>query len=56
MREGNRTALPMQDDENNKKIIGPLSNDAVAPTENWSDASHQADLERRESCPWDASV
>ena len=56
MREGNRTALPMQDDENNKKIIGPLSNDAVAPTENWSDASHQADLERREGCPWDASV
>ena len=56
MQEGNRTALPMQDDENNKKIIGPLSNDAVAPTENWSDASHQADLERREGCPWDASV
>ena len=56
MQEGNRTALPMQDDENNKKIIGPLSNDAVAPTENWLDASHQADLERREGCPWDASV
>ncbi|MDA9237792.1 aromatic ring-hydroxylating dioxygenase subunit alpha [Planktomarina sp.] len=56
MGAGNRNALPMQNGEKIKTIIGPLSNDAVAPTENWSGASHQADLERRATCPWDASV
>ena len=53
---GNRAALPMQDGTKAKAIIGPLSNDAVAPTSNWSGVSHQADLERRAGCPWDASV
>jgi len=53
---GDRAALPMQDKALTRSIIGPLSNDAVAPTEDWSGISHQADLERRAGCPWDASV
>jgi len=51
---GKWNELPMQGDVG--ALIGPLSNDAVAPTEDWSQISHQADLERRASCPWDASI
>ncbi|PSL17099.1 aromatic ring-hydroxylating dioxygenase subunit alpha [Shimia abyssi] len=52
---GDRDALPMQGEETSG-IIGPLSNDTIAPTANWSGASREADLERRSGCPWDASV
>lgn len=37
-------------------IVGPLSNDAIAPTELWEENSHRADLARRKNCPWDASI
>lgn len=40
----------------NATIVGPLSNDAIAPTNDWQAASWQADLQRRAECPWDASV
>ena len=56
LENGDRAALPMQDDPKVKQIIGPLSNDAVACTDDWSGISHKADLERRAGCPWDASV
>ena len=37
-------------------IRGPLSNDAIAETDDWQAASHAVDIERRAACPWDASV
>ena len=54
LESGARDALPMQGDVSD--LIGPLSNDAVAETKDWSQISHAADLERRASCPWDATV
>jgi phenylpropionate dioxygenase-like ring-hydroxylating dioxygenase large terminal subunit len=48
-------ALPMQTAAA-ESIVGPLSNDAVAQTEQWQQASHAADMARRADCPWDASV
>ena len=56
LESGDRQALPMQDASAAKAIIGPLSNDSVAPTDNWPGISHEADLERRAGCPWDASI
>ena len=53
--EGKLEALPMQSAQA-ANIIGPLSNDAIAKTDDWQDASWQADMTRRAECPWDASV
>ena len=39
-----------------REIVGPLSNDAISPTHQWKTKSHEADLERRDLCPWDASI
>ncbi|NCX58783.1 MAG: aromatic ring-hydroxylating dioxygenase subunit alpha [Rhodobacteraceae bacterium] len=47
--------LPMKDDATSA-IKGPLSNDAITKTSNWEKASQAADLERRNSCPWDAEI
>ena len=52
--EGTARDLPMQGPV--ASILGPLSNDAIADTANWQSASHDADLARRSTCPWDASV
>ncbi len=53
--EAGRTgALPMQGDVGGLK--GPLSNDAIADTQDWQAASHAADVARRAACPWDATV
>lgn len=49
-------ALLMRGSANVSAIVGPLSNDAIAATEDWQAASWQADLQRRAECPWDASV
>ena len=38
------------------QIKGPLSNDAITKTSEWQQASKAADFERRNSCPWDASI
>ncbi len=48
-------ALPMRNAPVDQ-IVGPLSNDAIASTDDWKEASWQADLQRRAECPWDASV
>lgn len=48
--------LPMQDFESTPKIFGPLSNDAIADSNDWQAASSLADTERRTACPWDARV
>ncbi len=49
-------SLPMRSGSDVAEIVGPLSNDAIAETGNWQEASHAADLQRRAECPWDASV
>ena len=48
-------ALPMRDADAGN-ILGPLSNDAIAATDDWAGASHAYDMARRAECPWDASV
>ncbi|MAQ82745.1 MAG: ring-hydroxylating oxygenase subunit alpha [Maritimibacter sp.] len=53
--DGGDDALPMRD-EAAATIKGPLSNDAIATTDEWETASHAADMERRAACPWDATV
>ena len=50
------TALPMRGGVDVSRIVGPLSNDAIADTADWEAASLRADLERRAACGWDASV
>ncbi|MDE4175752.1 aromatic ring-hydroxylating dioxygenase subunit alpha [Phaeobacter sp. PT47_59] len=55
LESGDLGSLPMQDSAA-AGIIGPLSNDAIASTEDWQGASWQADMERRKDCPWDATV
>ena len=52
---GELDALPMQKVDA-AAVVGPLSNDAVASTDNWQDASFKQDMERRAACSWDASV
>ena len=54
--EGQESALPMRNGADLSSILGPLSNDAVTDTENWQEASRHADRERREACPWNATV
>ncbi|MBV7407385.1 aromatic ring-hydroxylating dioxygenase subunit alpha [Maritimibacter sp. DP1N21-5] len=53
--ETGEAGLPMQDADA-AMIRGPLSNDAIGDTADWETASHQADLARRSTCPWDATV
>lgn len=48
--------LPMRGDTVPSDILGPLSNDAIADSADWLNASQQADLARRAECPWDATV
>ena len=52
---GELNALPMQQVDASM-VVGPLSNDAVASTDNWQNASFEQDMERRAACSWDASV
>ena len=52
---GELDALPMQQVDASM-VVGPLSNDAVASTDNWQSASFEQDMERRAACSWDASV
>ena len=52
----NPDRLPMMHHAEAAAIVGPLSNDAVASTDQWRTASSVADRERRSACPWDASV
>lgn len=48
--------LPMLGVAATSDIVGPLSNDAIANTDDWLNASRQADMARRAECPWDAAV
>lgn len=53
--KGDESALPMRTAAG-AAIKGPLSNDAIADTQDWQGASMQADMDRRAACPWDATV
>jgi len=53
---GDRAALPMQGNAHVKTIVGPLSNDTIALTDDWFGVSYRADLKRRAACSWDASI
>ena len=53
--EARYDALPMQGADLSE-LVGPLSNDAIAETANWKEASQAADMARRADCPWDATV
>jgi hypothetical protein len=48
--------LPMLNGTPPSEIFGPLSNDAITKSDDWRDASRQADMARRAECPWDATV
>lgn len=52
---GDRQTLPMQTAAAGR-IIGPLSNDAIADSGDWQKASWDADMARRAACPWDATI
>jgi hypothetical protein len=54
--DNNADALPMRGALDASAVRGPLSNDAIAATQDWQQASHAADLQRRAECPWDARV
>lgn len=54
--DGRADTLPMKGRITAQSLVGPLSNDAIASTQNWQSASHAADMARRAQCPWDASV
>lgn len=53
--EGDEGALPMRGADVTR-LVGPLSNDSIAATQDWKSASRAADLARRAECPWDATV
>ncbi|MGI3163167.1 aromatic ring-hydroxylating dioxygenase subunit alpha [Pseudooceanicola sp. 200-1SW] len=53
---GKPERLPMQDMQTTVQIKGPLSNDAIADSDDWLGASMAADMERRRAAPWDATV
>lgn len=55
LERGDLGALPMQA-PGTEQITGPLSNDAIAQTQDWQGASHALDMKRRADCPWDATV
>lgn len=54
--EGRIADLPMHGAVTPSELTGPLSNDAIADTEDWRAASDAADHSRRADCPWDATV
>lgn len=56
LERGDVDELPMRGETDPASIYGPLSNDAIAPTEDWAGSSGAADRERRAACPWDAVV
>jgi phthalate 4,5-dioxygenase oxygenase subunit len=57
LKEGKVEALPMLDGADQKKIVGPISNDTIGERESWQEAFVKSDAERRAACKeWDAKV
>ena len=54
--QNRRTDALLMKDLSAAQIKGPLSNDAITKTKEWKKASQAADFERRNACPWDASI
>ncbi len=54
--KGDDLALPMRAEIDLKTIQGPLSNDALAETDNWEKSSERFDQQRRADCPWNAKI
>ena len=52
LQEGRENALPMRNGCDVQAIRGPLSNDAIAESKDWRQASQRSDEERRAACPW----
>jgi len=48
--------LPMLNGIDINRLRGPLSNDVMAASDNWKEASELADEDRRNDCPWNASI
>ncbi|MCG6114898.1 MAG: aromatic ring-hydroxylating dioxygenase subunit alpha [Mesorhizobium sp.] len=55
--EGGEEELPMRRaDVDTGAIRGPISIDAIGPTDEWEDVWKKADAERRSSCQWNAAI
>lgn len=57
LKVGDLAALPMMADRKLVEAIrGPMSIDAIGPTDAWQDVWVEADAKRRASCDWDAKL
>jgi phenylpropionate dioxygenase-like ring-hydroxylating dioxygenase large terminal subunit len=56
LEDGQEDALPLRNGLDPTQVFGPVSNDTIAATDDWEAASNQADAERRDACPWKATV
>ena len=54
--ENDESTLLMRAGSEVEKIYGPVTNDTIAETSAWQSGLERAERERREGCPWDASV
>ena len=56
LKAGEPDKLPMRNGTDPAKLVGPVSNDAIAEDGDWARATVEADRMRRDNCPWDAHV
>lgn len=56
VKEGKVTELPMSNGVDMATLVGPVSNDAIASGDDWSEATIDSDRKRRSACPWNARV
>lgn len=57
LENGDDAALPMGKHDDVPHIVGPISNDTIAHTDDWQQAYEVSDKRRRDGCKdWDASV
>ena len=54
---GKPEELPMHNGVKPSQVYGPISNDTIAPSDDWQNSFTQSDQERREQCAgWDATI
>jgi hypothetical protein len=54
---GKPEELPMYNGVKPSQVYGPISNDTIAPSDDWQNSFTQSDQERREQCAgWDATI
>ncbi len=56
VKSGQTEKLPMLNGVAPETIRGPISTDAITPTEAWETVWMNTDRERRADCPWDAQI